>query len=139
MAIYYRFHGRFPSALLGVFLAVALTAVGQAYQDATPAPETPAPAIPAPDPAADKPSEPPAEKRENPATDKPATQQIDTRWLDWSRKTLKKKDKDKSGFLTPDEYTNSTVPFADIDSDGNGQISVEEYAIHWAARSNDTA
>jgi len=139
MAIYYRFHGRFPSALLGVFLAVALTAVGQAYQDATPAPETPAPAIPAPDPAADKPSEPPAEKRENPATDKPATQQIDTRWLDWSRKALEKKDKDKSGFLTPDEYTDSTVPFADIDSDGNGQISVEEFAIHRAARSNDTA
>ena len=37
-------------------------------------------------------------------------------------------DKDKNGFLTPDELGDSTTPFGEVDSDGNGQVSVEEYA-----------
>jgi Ca2+-binding EF-hand superfamily protein len=48
--------------------------------------------------------------------------------LDWSKKSIGKKDKDKNGFLTPDEFTDSTVKFGDVDANGNGQIDVEEYA-----------
>jgi Ca2+-binding EF-hand superfamily protein len=52
----------------------------------------------------------------------------DASMLEWSRKALVKKDKDKNGFLTPDELGDSTTPFGDVDADGNGQVSVEEYA-----------
>jgi S1-C subfamily serine protease/photosystem II stability/assembly factor-like uncharacterized protein len=96
-------------------LAIAVASSAQAFQ------ETPA--------------DPPAEAAVAKPAEKPNVQGISPDWLEWGRKSLEKKDKDKSGFLTPDEYNDTNVPFADIDADGNGQISVEEYAANRAARS----
>jgi Ca2+-binding EF-hand superfamily protein len=55
---------------------------------------------------------------------------ISAEMIDWSRKNLPKKDKDKNGYLTPDEFSDSSKQFGDVDTDGNGQISVEEYAAY---------
>jgi hypothetical protein len=60
---------------------------------------------------------------------------VDPAMIDWSRKNLAKKDKDKNGFLTPDEFSDSSAKFGDIDTDGNGQINVEEYAAFRQNRS----
>jgi S1-C subfamily serine protease/photosystem II stability/assembly factor-like uncharacterized protein len=125
---------RFPFAsrlTLGVILAVLWTSqpvAVQAVQVPTPAPE-PTSAVT----TETKSVEPPAEK---PAPEKPAAEKppITPEMIDWSRKNLGKKDKDQSGFLTPDEFVESSTEFATVDADSNGQISVEEYAAYRVSR-----
>jgi len=45
---------------------------------------------------------------------------VDATMLEWSKKRIEKVDKDKNGFLTPDEFSDSTAKFGDVDKDGNG-------------------
>jgi Ca2+-binding EF-hand superfamily protein len=59
---------------------------------------------------------------------------VDASMLAFSRRALAKKDKDKNGFLTPDEFSDGDTQFGDVDTDGNGQISVEEFAAHRSRR-----
>ncbi len=54
---------------------------------------------------------------------------VDAMMMEWSKKRIEKVDKDKNGFLTPDEFSDSSAKFGDVDKDGNGQISTEEYAL----------
>jgi Ca2+-binding EF-hand superfamily protein len=60
---------------------------------------------------------------------------VSAEMLEWSRKKLALKDKDKNGFLTPDEFSDPSVQFGEVDTDSNGQISIEEYALHREKRS----
>jgi len=60
---------------------------------------------------------------------------IDPAMLDWSKKRIARLDKDKNGFLTPDEFSDSSAKFSDVDKNGNGQIDVEEYAAFRQNRS----
>ncbi|MCU0710319.1 MAG: PDZ domain-containing protein, partial [Pirellula sp.] len=56
--------------------------------------------------------------------------------MQWSKRQIERRDKDKSGFVTSDEWTGQ-IPFADVDTDGNGQITVEEFAASRQRRSGD--
>jgi Ca2+-binding EF-hand superfamily protein len=47
---------------------------------------------------------------------------------EFARTRIEKADKDKNGFLTPDEFKERSAKFSDVDTDGNGQISLDEYA-----------
>ena len=61
---------------------------------------------------------------------------LDAELRDWSKKRIAKTDKDKNGFLTPDEFKDSTTTFGDVDKNGNGQIDLDEYTAYRKARSN---
>ena len=117
------------SGIATAILAIALASSTQATQEATP-PSPPTPAEPNPS----APANPPAEAAIAKPAEKPAAEGIAPDWLAWGRKNLKRKDKDSSGFLTPDEFSDASVPFKDVDTNSDGQISVEEYAAHRAAR-----
>jgi len=60
---------------------------------------------------------------------------VDAMMMEWSKKRIEKVDKDKNGFLTPDEFSDSSAKFGEVDKDGNGQISTEEYALFRQNRS----
>lgn len=51
----------------------------------------------------------------------------------FAKRRVDKADKDKNGFLTPDEWSESTK-FADVDKNGNGQIDIEEYVQYRKSR-----
>jgi Ca2+-binding EF-hand superfamily protein len=51
----------------------------------------------------------------------------------FAKRRIDKADKDKNGFLTPDEWSESTK-FADVDKNGNGQIDIEEYVQYRKSR-----
>lgn len=107
-----RFHCRLSSGIIVAAFAAGFAALCQAYQE----------------PAA----QPPAEK---PAAEKSAQPALDPGLVEWSRRRIQRFDKDKNSFLTPDEFNDSSVSFASVDTDGNGQISIEEYAAYRASRS----
>ncbi len=51
----------------------------------------------------------------------------DQKWVTWVEKKIKDKDKNKSGFLSPDEWSASDGDFNKVDVSGDGQISLAEY------------
>ena len=51
----------------------------------------------------------------------------------FAKRRIDKADKDKNGFLTPDEWSESTK-FADVDKNGNGQIDIDEYVQYRKSR-----
>ncbi|MBM3964257.1 MAG: hypothetical protein FJ308_04210 [Planctomycetes bacterium] len=51
----------------------------------------------------------------------------------FAKRRIDKADKDKNGFLTPDEWSESTK-FADVDKNGNGQIDIVEYVQYRKSR-----
>ncbi|MFN7731364.1 MAG: hypothetical protein ACK5OB_05655 [Pirellula sp.] len=53
---------------------------------------------------------------------------------EFAKKRIEKADKDKNGFLTPDEFKESSAKFSDVDTDGNGQINLDEYAAYRSKR-----
>lgn len=55
------------------------------------------------------------------------TNQMDPRFLEWAKSRLDRLDKDKDGRLSPDEAT--SLDFSNIDTDGDGSISLEEYTV----------
>ena len=58
----------------------------------------------------------------------------DSRMREFAKKAIDKADKDKNGFLTPDEFKSSGTTFADVDTDKNGKIDLDEYALFRAKR-----
>jgi Ca2+-binding EF-hand superfamily protein len=72
-----------------------------------------------------------------PSVAKPSTGSgtIDDRMRDFAKRSISRADKDKNGFLTPDEFkSTSGASFADVDKDKNGQIDVDEYAMYRNSR-----
>lgn len=51
----------------------------------------------------------------------------------FAKRRIDKADKDKNGFLTPDEWSESTK-FQDVDKNGNGQIDIDEYVQYRKSR-----
>lgn len=60
---------------------------------------------------------------------------IDDRMRQFAKRSIERADKDKNGFLTPDEFKSTNgSSFADVDKDKNGKIDVDEYAIYRNSR-----
>ena len=53
---------------------------------------------------------------------------------EWAKKRMSSADKDKNGFLTPDEFKSTDAKFADVDKNKDGQIDLEEYAVYRSSR-----
>jgi Ca2+-binding EF-hand superfamily protein len=60
---------------------------------------------------------------------------IDDRMKQFAKRSIERADKDKNGFLTPDEFKSTNgSSFADVDKDKNGKIDVDEYALYRNSR-----
>jgi Ca2+-binding EF-hand superfamily protein len=60
---------------------------------------------------------------------------IDDRMRQFAKRSIERADKDKNGFLTPDEFKSTNgASFADVDKDKNGKIDVDEYAVYRNSR-----
>ncbi|MFM9065585.1 MAG: hypothetical protein ACKOOI_21515 [Pirellula sp.] len=60
---------------------------------------------------------------------------IDDRMRQYAKRSIERADKDKNGFLTPDEFKSTNgASFADVDKDKNGKIDVDEYAVYRNSR-----
>jgi len=79
-------------------------------------------------------SAPAASKPANASSGGSAKSKEEAEMRDWVKKKIDKLDKDKNGFLTPDEFKDGSTKFGDVDTDGNGQINLEEYVIYRNAR-----
>ena len=51
----------------------------------------------------------------------------DPKWVKWVEAKIVEKDRNKSGSLSPDEWSPSSGDFNKVDSNGDGQISLAEY------------
>lgn len=85
-------------------------------------------------PAGEGSSAPAASKPANASSGASAKSKEEAEMRDWVKKKIDKLDKDKNGFLTPDEFKDGSTKFGDVDTDGNGQINLEEYVIYRNAR-----
>jgi hypothetical protein len=68
---------------------------------------------------------------EKPQTDKP---QIEERMLQFAERAIQRKDTDKNGVLTPDEFNASGTSFSDVDTNQDGKIDIKEYATYISRR-----
>ena len=68
---------------------------------------------------------------EKPQTDKP---QIEERMLQFAERAIQRKDTDKNGVLTPDEFNASGTSFSDVDTNQDGKIDLKEYATYISRR-----
>jgi Ca2+-binding EF-hand superfamily protein len=60
---------------------------------------------------------------------------VDDRMRQFAKRSIERADKDKNGFLTPDEFKSTTgASFADVDKDKNGKIDADEYALYRNSR-----
>lgn len=57
----------------------------------------------------------------------PMSAPIDDRMRVFAKRSIDRADKDKNGFLTPDEFKSTRSSFGDVDKDKNGQIDLDEY------------
>jgi hypothetical protein len=65
-------------------------------------------------------------------TDKP---QIEERMLQFAERAIQRKDKDKNGVLTPDEFKGASgTSFSDVDTNQDGKIDIKEYATYISRR-----
>ena len=64
-------------------------------------------------------------------TDKP---QIEERMLQFAERAIQRKDTDKNGVLTPDEFNASGTSFSDVDTNQDGKIDIKEYATYISRR-----
>jgi hypothetical protein len=69
---------------------------------------------------------------DKPQIDKP---QIEERMLQFAEKAIQREDKDKNGFLTPDEFKGSSgTSFSEVDTNQDGKIDIKEYATYRSRR-----
>ena len=69
---------------------------------------------------------------DKPQIDKP---QIEERMLQFAEKAIQREDKDKNGFLTPDEFKGSSgASFSEVDTNQDGKIDIKEYATYRSRR-----
>ena len=73
---------------------------------------------------------------DKPQTDKPQTDkpQIEERMLQFAERAIQRKDTDKNGVLTPDEFNASGTSFSDVDTNQDGKIDIKEYATYISRR-----
>jgi Ca2+-binding EF-hand superfamily protein len=57
----------------------------------------------------------------------PMSAPIDERMRVFAKRSIDRADKDKNGFLTPDEFKSTRSSFGDVDKDKNGKIDLDEY------------
>jgi Ca2+-binding EF-hand superfamily protein len=57
----------------------------------------------------------------------PMSAPIDDRMKVFAKRSIDRADKDKNGFLTPDEFKSTRSSFGDVDKDKNGKIDLDEY------------
>jgi anti-sigma28 factor (negative regulator of flagellin synthesis) len=69
---------------------------------------------------------------DKPQTDKP---QIEERMLQFAERAIQRKDTDKNGVLTPDEFKGASgTSFSDVDTNQDGKIDIKEYATYISRR-----
>ncbi len=68
---------------------------------------------------------------EKPQADKP---QIEEMMLQFAERAIQRKDTDKNGVLTPDEFNASGTSFSDVDTNQDGKIDIKEYATYRSRR-----
>ena len=69
---------------------------------------------------------------EKPQPDNP---QIEERMLQFAEKAIQREDKDKNGFLTPDEFKGTSgTSFSEVDTNQDGKIDIKEYATYRSRR-----
>ena len=103
--------------------AVRGGSIGPASSSAPAPATTPAPAT---GPAT---SEPAASAAAPPASTSAGPVKVDPRYYDYFKKVIIKYDTNNDGELTPDEWSNMSKNPEAADTDGNGRITIEEYAI----------
>jgi Ca2+-binding EF-hand superfamily protein len=60
---------------------------------------------------------------------------VDDKMLAFAKRRIDMSDKDKNGFLTPDEFKASgSMTFQDVDKNGDGRIDLQEYVQYRNAR-----
>jgi Ca2+-binding EF-hand superfamily protein len=64
---------------------------------------------------------------QGPSSAVPMTAPIDERMRVFAKRSIDRADKDKNGFLTPDEFKSTRSSFGDVDKDKNGKIDLDEY------------
>ena len=77
-------------------------------------------------------------KASGPVAGAPATSVgagMDDKMLAFAKRRIDMSDKDKNGFLTPDEFKASgSMTFQDVDKNGDGRIDLQEYVQYRNAR-----
>ena len=74
---------------------------------------------------------------DKPQVEKPQTDklQIEERMLQFAERAIQREDKDKNGFLTPDEFKGASgTSFSDVDTNQDGKIDIKEYATYRSRR-----
>lgn len=74
---------------------------------------------------------------DKPQIDKPQANnpQIEERMLQFAEKAIQREDKDKNGFLTPDEFKGANgTSFSEVDTNQDGKIDIKEYATYRSRR-----
>lgn len=54
---------------------------------------------------------------------------VDESWIAYTRNKFKRADKNQDAGLTPDEWRASMGPFSEVDTDGDGRISFQEFFV----------
>lgn len=69
------------------------------------------------------------------AKPQPNNPQIEERMLQFAEKAIQREDKDKNGFLTPDEFKGTSgTSFSEVDTNQDGKIDIKEYATYRSRR-----
>jgi hypothetical protein len=74
---------------------------------------------------------------DRPQIDKPQFEkpQIEERMLQFAEKAIQRDDKDKNGYLTPDEFKGASgTSFSEVDTNQDGKIDIKEYATYRSRR-----
>ena len=74
---------------------------------------------------------------DKPQIDKPQFEkpQFEERMLQFAEKAIQRDDKDKNGYLTPDEFKGASgTSFSEVDTNQDGKIDIKEYATYRSRR-----
>jgi Ca2+-binding EF-hand superfamily protein len=74
---------------------------------------------------------------DKPQVDKPQIEkpELEERMLLFAERAIQRKDTDKNGVLTPDEFKGASgTSFSDVDTNQDGKIDIKEYATYISRR-----